>query len=300
MTLALDETELLTQIVLECWEQGCWLPNEIANSSLDAASQAELLRHSKKLKRIHGEGLGIDVPESRASDERDPEEDEIWIVTTQRCDLIKSRNQEPLITCIRAKKYTTDDATRKTARSSTLFLVRDNGEHAWVADLRQTINIPKDVLLNHQASQCLPNDKRIRRQFALFLGQRSWRRPVPKDIEQKIGMPIRTRLTESSEPAWRNFFHEVESVLIEELEGSSSLAIYVVLGKSSTDEAEKSRFFDEVLLPTLCPEEEDDSWLDLEKSMLVPANELLMTQVFDTYKLSLDDMSGEDDDDSSF
>ncbi len=182
MTLAIDETALLTHIVNQCWEQGCWLPNEIANSSLDAASQAELLRQSKKLKRIHGEGLGIEVPESQPSDEQDPEEDEIWIVTTQRCDLIKSRNQEPFATCIHAKKYVTNNALTKTARSSTLFLVRDNGEHAWVADLRQTINIPKAELLNYRAKQCLPNDKHVRRRFALFLGQRSWRRPVPKDI----------------------------------------------------------------------------------------------------------------------
>ncbi len=104
---------------------------------------------------------------------------------------------------------------------------------------------------------------------------------------------------ELSDASWQDFFCEVESVLVEELEDSGKLAIYIVIGKSSTDDVDKVKFFEDILLPALCPEE-DDSWLDRGTSDLVPANELLMTQVFDTYKLSLDDMSGDDDDTSSF
>lgn len=137
---AADEEKLLDHLISECWEQGCWLPYSVLEHALAPESQIELIEQSSTRKSIHREGKFQNVPESLRQDSDDPDDD-IWIITSQRCDIIKSLSSEPVVTCVRATKHKSKEARGRTnkGRHNTLYTVRENGTSAWVADFKQVI-----------------------------------------------------------------------------------------------------------------------------------------------------------------
>lgn len=291
-----QEEKLLDHLITEVWEQGCWLPSAVIKNALTPKDQIKLVEEYAGRKNMHREALFPDIPEKRRQDDLNPEDD-IWILTSQRCDIIKSLQREPIVTCVRATKCTSKQARGKTnnGRHNTLYTVRDDGTSAWVADFRQVIFLPKSILIQHHARQCLPDGK-ARRDFAYNLSQRTWRRPVPPDMERKVGDPIRERLNKKGgafDATWASFFNNLDSVLVDRNEESEKIIVYAILRAGLTDDIAEGKLFYDTVLPTLCPDTE--SWLDYDKSILIPVDQLLMTLVFNTYKLSLDSTSTDEE-----
>lgn len=290
LTLTLDEERMLVgKLLTEGWEQGCWLPDSITQHSLDAASQRRLLDTCGTRSRLHLEeellAQGKQVPETIPQDEQCPD-DTVWLLASQRCDVIKGLRDEPLVSLIRATKRHRTDAQQLARKSPNLSIARVEGDDAWVVDFREVITIPKAALASFQVRQCLPSDEQFRREFALKYAQKMWRRPVPRDIQTRIEKPLEDMRKKGK---WKPFFAATAEFLVDRDADSNRFKIHAILGESMSDEIELDRFFYDVVLPHLNPDE--DSWLDYEGSDVRAAETVNLRMVFRTYKLSLDHLS---------
>jgi hypothetical protein len=162
-----QEEALLDRLILGGWEQGCWLDEHIATAALDAAGQRALFHAVADRVPLHREealaAAGHHVPEMLPRYDAGPP-DTCWVVLTQRCDLIKGLRQEPTVALARVMRWEAPDARSHTRRS--LCLIRDEGLTAWVADLRESIVVPKTALGAYDARQCLSDAPKVRRRFA--------------------------------------------------------------------------------------------------------------------------------------
>jgi hypothetical protein len=284
-----DEEALVDRLILDGWEQGCWLPDGIGRHSLDAAAQRALFVACAGRRPLHRETALAErgpIPETRPQD-LTPPDDQVWLVTTQRCDLIKGLSQEPVVGLVRAARWLLPEARDRTRRSASLFIARIEGGWAWVADFRETIVVPKTALNGYPARQCLPDGDDARRGFALALAQRTWRRPVPLDIQRRVQEPLEKRHRSAGKTGeWARFFAAAAQILVERDEVTGRMKVHAVLGDDIRDEAWVGRFFATTVLPFLAGG--DGGWLDEEGSLLIPADQLTMRQVFGAYKLDLD------------
>ncbi len=265
------------------------MPEAIADHSLNASSQRELFEACKGRTLVHLESdlneQGC-VPETLPQDPEQPD-DSIWIVISQRCDLIKGLSAEPTVALVRATKEPVHEATGRTRRSSWQTIVRRQNGYAWVADLREIAIIPKTLLQDFKPRQCLPEGDDERRRFALALGQRLWRRPVPREIDERITARL---IKKRKKGEWKDFFAAISQFLVGKNDDTGQLCLYGVVHHSNSDvDPWLARFFYETVLPYLC--EDEDGWLDHESSELAAADTVTILQVFDTYKLDLDYLS---------
>lgn len=286
-----EEREVVTNLITQGWEQGCWVPDRIARHFLSAASQRAWLEVCGNRSRVHLEqelsDQGLPVPETIPQDTQCPD-DTIWIVVSQRCDIIKGLRDEPIVSLIRATKWAALDARKITRRSANLSIARMQGDDAWVADFREAITIPKTALAAHTARQCMPTDESFRREFALKYAQRMWRRPVPRDIQTRIEKPLEDK-RQSGE--WKRFFAVVAEFLVVRDADSQRLRLIAILGDpiEYEEETHLAKFFGDRVLPHLNPDQ--DSWLDHEGSEIRPAEEVSIHLAFRSYKLNLDHLS---------
>lgn len=292
-----EEQALLDDLILGCWEQGCWLGEGIADLALDGPAQHALFAAAEGLAPLHREAAlaatGHAIPELLAADPADPDP-AAWLVLTQRCDLIKGLGQEPTVALVRMGRLPLAEARDRTRRSASFYLARATPEWGWVADFRQAIAIPKAALRGRPPQQCLADGAEARRRFALAAAQRAWRRPVPAEIAQAIGIPLERR----RKPWQAPFLRHVSDILVGRVPGG--LVVYALLAPEAdergarSDEAELARFFDTTVLPYL--EEQSPGEVDADASRLVPAAEATMRMIFDTYRLDLGYLSaGEGD-----
>lgn len=285
-----NEHALVDYLILEGWEQGCWLPDCVAKYSIDAASQRALFEACRYREPVHREELLTEtsaVPETLHQHAEAPH-DQIWIVATQRCDLIKGLQAEPVVTLIRATKWAVQQAKDQTRRSPYLYLLRIMDKDAWVADFREVIVVPKAALQAYPARQILENGDTTRRRFALALAQRTWRRPVPRDIQKRIQEPLAKRYSKKTGP-WADFFEVISEFLVERNEVTKRLSVYAVLGDHVVDEIPAGKFFENTVLPMLDPSGE--GWLDRDGSGVMRPEVITLPIVFRTYKLDLDYLS---------
>ncbi len=282
-----EEEKLLDQLIRDCWEQGCWLPSNISNQSMSASTQAALFAACEHRAPMHREAHHATVPNTRVQDERDPDDD-IWLVVSQRCDIIQGLRREPAVTLVRAIKMLTQDAKGKTHRSPNFYLARTGENHSWVADFRQMITIPKFALAEHAARQCLPNGDMYRRDFALNLAQKTWRRPVPHEINEAITKPL---IEKRKDNAWKWFFAGVGAFLVMTDSDSSQYVLYAVSDNpTGVDPDDMERFFTFVVIPHLNLK---TVVLDEERSHVIAAEAVNLPLVFRSYKLDLDYLSSE-------
>lgn len=298
--LSLEEEEALVDaLILDGWEQGCWLDETVAKHSLNAEQQRTLFEVTAQRPGVHRElalaGQGHEIPETLPQDSKELP-DVLWLVVTQRCDLIKGLRHEPTVALIRTTKWTAQAAKDKTRRSPYLYTVRQHDGSAWVADFRETIVVPKAVLTKYRARQCLDDGTAVRRRFALAYAQRTWRRPVPTDIQQKVQQPL-----QEMRKRWREtFYRYISDILVEIEERTGKYIVYAVIGDGEDYGGESpedlevlvARFFDETVLEYLSTKSGD--MISQEKSVVIPAEQLTMTQVFNTYKLDLNYMSSDE------
>lgn len=298
-----EEEALVDAMILQGWEQGCWLNDSVAAYSLDARQQRAVFVATAQRLPIHREQYladqGFTIPETLPQDGDEPD-DVIWVVVTQRCDMIKGLRQEPAITLVRATKCAAREAKEKTRRSPYLYTIRAQGESAWVADFREIITIAKAILKGYQPRQCLRDGIKPRRRFALAYAQRTWRRPVPTDIQRKVQAPLI-----NMRKLWRNEFYKyISDILVDIEELTGKLIIYAVIGDDddedsggeSLDELETrlARFFDGTVLEYLSAQSGDI--FNERDSAVIPAEQLTMATVFKTYKLDLDFLSADEGD----
>jgi len=282
-----EEETLLDQLIADCWEQGCWLPGSILSQSLSASAQVALFAVCEQRAPMHREAHHTSVPNMRDQDEQEPDDD-IWLVVSQRCDIINSLKREPVVTLIRAMKMPNREAKQKTYRSPNFYTVRTGENHSWVADFRQMITIPKFVLTEYTARQCLPNGDMCRRDFALNLAQKTWRRPVPHEINQAITMPL---IEKRKDNAWKWFFAGVGAFLVTDDSHSGSYVLYAVSDNpTGVDPDGMERFFTLVVIPHL---NRNTLVLDEERSQVVAAEAVNLPLEFSSYKLDLDYLSSE-------
>jgi hypothetical protein len=114
-----------------------------------------------------------------------------WVVLTQRCDLVRAYQIEPLVELARAAPVS-DQRILEQARSNSprYVLLAERPDGAWVIDLRRRAWLPKHLLPEHAAVQPLTNARAVKR-LRLRLGQRYWRDPVPDDIVRDVQSPLR-------------------------------------------------------------------------------------------------------------
>jgi len=295
---AADEEALIDALILRGWEQGCWLDDSVAAHSLNARQQRALFAATAERPVVHREqhlaAQGHSIPETLPQNPDQPD-DIAWVIVTQRCDLIKGLRHEPTVALVRATRWTVQEAKEK-QRTPYLYTVRTQGDSAWVADFREMITIPKAVLREYQPRQCLGDGMKPRRRFALAYAQRTWRRPVPTDIQQKVQAPLI-----NMRKRWRDeFYKHISDILIDVAEHTGKLVVYAVIGDDQDDEGESlgdleirlSRFFDETVLAYLVQQSGDI--FDDDASAVIPAEQLTMTRVFRTYKLDLNYLSSGD------
>ena len=291
---------MIDALILQGWEQGCWLDDSVAAYSLNAWQQRALFGATEERPVVHREqqlaDQGREILETLPHDHDQPD-DIIWVIVTQRCDLIKGLRHEPTVALVRVTRWTVREVKDK-QRTPYLYTVRTQGDSAWVADFREIITIPKAVLREYQPRQCLGDGIKLRRRFALAYAQRTWRRPVPTDIQRKVQAPlIKMR------KRWREQFYKyISDILIDVDEHTGNLIVYAVIGDDQDDEGESldeletrlARFFDETVLEYLS--EQSGDIFNEDASAVIPAEQLTMPLVFRTYKLDLNYLSSDEGD----
>lgn len=298
-----DEEALVDTLLLKGWEQGCWLDDRVAAHSMNAQQQRALFAATAQRLAVHREqhlaGQGCTIPEMLPHNSDEPD-GVIWVIVTQRCDLIKGLRQEPTVTLVRATKWAAQDAKDKARRSPHLYVMHKQGDGVWVADFRELIIVPKAALKDYQPRQCLSDGIKARRQFALAYAQRTWRRPVPTDIQNKVQEP----LIKMRKQWYNEFYKYISDILVDIEDHSGNFVVYAVIGDSEDNkdetidefklEAKLAKFLAETILPHLS--KQSGNIFNKEMSAIIPTEDLTMTRVFKTYKLDLNYFSSDEGD----
>ena len=119
---------------------------------------------------------------------------------TQRCDLVRGFDREPLVE-LAAVQLVTDAEEVSAAKSNSprlVHLVDGTDGAAWVIDLRVRAWLPKHLLPAQDTVQPIPTI-RARKRFRLRVGQRYWRDPVPDDLVTTLQHPLKTVLKQGTE-----------------------------------------------------------------------------------------------------
>lgn len=119
-----------------------------------------------------------------------PEERSIWAILTQRCDLVRSFAQEPLVEVAPVVELAHSEAVAAKTNSPRLIYLTDLPDAGTLAvDLRRRAAIPKHALSAIAATPVIDNE-RAHKRFRLRLGQRYWRDPVPDDLVDTLQRPL--------------------------------------------------------------------------------------------------------------
>ena len=192
--LALDnqkEEKILNEILEKGFDQGC-LVRPPSDALLSGPAECEALLEGLK-GRVKQEAtaddpfLNEEIPHEAVTGD-----EPAWVVLTQRCDLVRSFREEPVVELARATLVPTDSGLRTMAKRNSpryLFLC-DVAEGSWVVDLRIRALLPK-----HRLLECTPAPLAIeggtpRQDFRLRLGQRYSRDAVPDDIVRDLQWPL--------------------------------------------------------------------------------------------------------------
>jgi hypothetical protein len=205
-----------------------------------------------------------------------------WVVLTQRCDLIRAYQVEPLVELARAEPVT-DDRILEQARSNSpryVFLA-ERPDGAWVIDLRRRAWLPKHLLADQSAVQPLTNARAVKR-LRLRLGQRYWRDPVPDDIVRDVQRPLRDALRRSRARV-RLAGHFTEWLGVRD---GDKVLVLAILGEDK-DRREAETAFDD-LLANLPPEVRARL---APESAVVDVNDISFGLWLDSFKFDFDEIS---------
>lgn len=196
---AADEAKLVVQILKDGWDQGCFVAADKLGEEIVVREWLDKMETRARLTRH----LPVSEDDSRPPKHEPPEADDGFLVLTQRCDLIKDLQREPIVElarCVKSDKSRTMEAEKNSARF--ILAYRSEGEdEGWVVDLCDKISIPKTRLPHLGKPQLiLPDSERERTRFALRLGRRHSRKPLPtmfvKPIQQKLRSLLKGEMLE--------------------------------------------------------------------------------------------------------
>jgi len=113
------------------------------------------------------------------------------VIISQDCDVFAALKSEPRVEAI-AARWTDDRTTIHTARkgnSSRLFLLREQGKEALVADIRYRVAVDKQALLG-QSFETIFQDERARMRFSNWVARRYNRPAIPNDLVEAVQKPV--------------------------------------------------------------------------------------------------------------
>jgi hypothetical protein len=189
-----QEAELLSRLIQEGWEAGCWIRPDPAKI-LPATQQevAEFLERMRQRKGFARRAEDDPFPNGRPCEPIEGEEP-CYIVLTQRCDIAGLLRNEPLVelapTTICTSQQRIDNAWRNSPRE---FPIDPRANPTHLVDLRYRFYIAKLDLVGLPVRQALPGDEpgyQVRERFTLRTGQRYTRSAVPDRLAEKVISPL--------------------------------------------------------------------------------------------------------------
>lgn len=198
-----DERSLLEGIVSKGWDQGCLIadsaklrPPGLAPHTID-----ELLARVSDRRSVHPAGNITDPFEDEPGPQLIPDGEQAGLlVLSQRCDIIKPFCLEPLVEVALACCSANGEllAMARHGGSACYLHLADTGEEeGWLVDLRTRGHLPKHWLGERTPAQLLaPGPER--RRFAVRLGERSSRVPIPTTIVDEFQNKLRGWLYSSA------------------------------------------------------------------------------------------------------
>lgn len=191
-----DERSLLETMLTEGWDQGCLIAHsaDLRPPGLAPHMIDELLSRVAARRSMHPAGDADDPSAGDSTPHCVPHDEKSGLlVLSQRCDIIKPLCLEPLVEVALAHRSSDDDLLAATRRgSSACYLhLADIGEgEGWLVDLRTRGHLPKHWLGDRAPAQLLAPGRQ-RRRFAIRLGERSSRVPVPTAIVNEFQNKLR-------------------------------------------------------------------------------------------------------------
>lgn len=184
-----DEQALLTRLLQEGYDQGCFLRPKSDDMSAEDFSQVRHLIEAlaERERPLRGEE---EDPHPWGRDQEPIEDDEPgFLILSQRCDLLAALALEPFVELAFVHRLTGRGESRTARLNSPRWLpVAEDEAGLWIVDLRLRALLPKDRLVEYPARQVVAKEHRP--QLRLRLGQRYTRDAVPDEIVQKLALPI--------------------------------------------------------------------------------------------------------------
>ena len=186
-----DERKLLERLVEAGWSPGCWLrgvedqlivasPSEM--SELLEGCAARTRRRPEQYDDPHAFGL----PQTTI-----PGEDPVFVIITQRCDIVSDFKNEPVVELAQAHHEMDRGRISQWYWGSTRFYpLEPETAPSYCVDLRVRFAMAKVDLDGLPAAQALPDDHVIRTRFARRVGLRYSRAAVPEQAVAEITDPL--------------------------------------------------------------------------------------------------------------
>lgn len=278
------ERSLLEKVFSEGWDQGCLIigstelrPPGLAPHTIDA-----LLAQVASRSSIHPAGLVADPFEDDPVPQLIPEGEHTGLVVlSQRCDVIKPLCTEPLVEVALAHRSKDDEllAAARSGSSACYLHLSDVGEkEGWLVDLRTRGHVPKHWLAERTPAQLLAVGP-SRRRFALRLGERSSRVPVPTAIVDEFQNKLRGWLY-SSATRREQCAHFSDLLLLPAEDGS--WAVIAILGEGK--DADQAMLSFDALLGRIV-ERVDPFPVSVEYSGVLRPEELAYADYLAAYRL---------------
>ncbi len=210
-----------------------------------------------------------------------------YVVLTQRCDLIRGFDREPLVELAAVRLVTNPKDIREASKNSPRFIQLADavGGGAWVVDLRLRAWIPKHLFVESDATYPLETP-RARKRFRLRVGQRYWRDPVPDDVDgglQRPLMKVLDKLAAQGSPTRRG-------ALMSEWMGvrtTTGIALYAIIEDAKDRRAAEDAFRAAIdALP-----EDAKALIDEEASDVFALNEISFGAWLEAFKFSFDSLT---------
>lgn len=192
-----DELKLLERLVEAGWSPGCWL-RDIEDRVIVASplEMSELLESCATRNRIRPEQYedphAFGLPQIPISGE-----DPVFVVVTQRCDIVSDLKSEPVVELVRAHRETNKGLIRQWYWGSTRYYpLEPETAPSYCVDLRVRYTMSKLDLDDLSAAQALPDDHVSRTRFARRVGMRYSRAAVPEQAVAEIVRPLHELLSQ--------------------------------------------------------------------------------------------------------
>lgn len=232
-----DERSLLERILADGWDQGCLIVGsaELRPPGLTPHAIDKLLARVAGRRSIHPAGRVTDPFEDEPAPQVIPDKEQAGLlILSQRCDIIKPLCIEPLIEVALAHRSADDEllAAARHGGSACYLHLSDVGEgEGWLVDLRTRGHLPKHWLADMAPAQLLAPGRQ-RRRFALRLGERSSRIPIPTAIVDECQNKLRGWLY-SSATRREQCAHFSDFLLLQAEEGSWAMIALLGEGKDA-------------------------------------------------------------------